>query len=190
MNSSAKLEELKGYCLSCRRCSLSKQRKQAVFGYGNPQANLVFVGEGPGEQEDKKGLPFIGKAGKLLNKMILAMGLTREEVYITNVVKCRPPNNRAPTGFESKVCMSNFLDQEIGFLQPKIICALGATAAQAILRTDQSIGKLRGRFHKVEYVDVMPTYHPAFLLRNNGDKGKIFKKRVWQDLKMIVHKLS
>jgi DNA polymerase len=184
-----KLTSLEENNRNCRRCKLCQQRKRVVFGEGDGHASLIFVGEGPGAEEDKKGRPFVGRAGELLNKMIAAMGMDRKEVYITNVVKCRPPKNRQPTEFESKICRSNFLDQEISIIQPQIICALGTTAAQAILNTDETIGKLRGRFHKVEYIDVMPTYHPAFLLRKAGKEGKIFKKRVWQDLQMIMTRL-
>lgn len=185
VSSESRLAGLKTQCSQCRACGLYKGRTKAVFGHGNNHAELMFVGEAPGADEDLKGLPFVGKAGKLLTKMIEAMGLTREEVYITNVVKSRPPNNRTPTDWEMERCGSLYLDEEIKLIQPKIIVTLGSTATQFILRTDKSISKLRGKFHLIEFFQVMPTFHPAYLLRNPSEKGK-----VWHDLQMVMDKLG
>lgn len=168
-------EDLKG----CQRCKLHTGRTQIVFGEGNPHADLVFVGEGPGYHEDRQGKPFVGKAGELLTRMIAAIGLHREEVYITNIVKCRPPNNRNPEPDEILMC-EPFLVRQLERLQPKIICALGKIAAQTLLKTDIPISRLRGRFHDYHGIKLMPTYHPAYLLRNPGDK-----RLVWEDLQLV-----
>jgi len=179
------LKTLKIECSACTACGLCKTRKKAVFGKGNVKSELIFVGEAPGADEDACGEPFVGKAGRLLTKMINAMGLQREDVYITNVVHCRPPDNRKPTNFEMDICSSRFLNEEIRIVQPKALVALGATAAQAILRTKDGIGRLRGRFHRIEFIDVMPTFHPAYLLREPKDKG-----RTWNDLKLVMDRLG
>lgn len=167
----------------CRRCRLHGGRTHIVFGQGSHRAQLVFVGEGPGFDEDRQGQPFVGRAGKLLNAMIRALGLQREEVYICNVVKCRPPDNRTPNPDEIEVC-SQFLMQQLTALQPRVICALGACAAQTLLDTSVSISRLRGKAHLWRGVPLICTYHPAYLLRNPAQKAS-----AWQDLLQIHHLL-
>jgi uracil-DNA glycosylase family 4 len=164
----------------CRRCNLASGRTNIVFGKGNPNARLVFVGEAPGFDEDKKGEPFVGAAGQLLSRIIEAIKLTRAQVYICNIVKCRPPGNRNPEPGEIEAC-SPFLQRQIAAIKPDFICALGKFAAQTLLKTDAPISKLRGRLHVYEGIKVLPTYHPAFLLRN-PDK----KREVWEDMKMLM----
>jgi len=164
----------------CKRCVLHKQgRKQIVFGVGDPKAELMFVGEGPGADEDEKGEPFVGRAGQLLNNMIAAMGLKREEVYIANVLKCRPPGNRDPSENESAECLP-YLERQIALLKPKILLAVGRIAAQNLLRTDVPLGRLRQQAHTfgISRVPLVATYHPAYLLRTPADKRK-----AWEDLK-------
>lgn len=173
----------------CTRCKLHRGRTQIVYGTGNPEARLMFVGEAPGEEEDRQGRPFVGKAGRLLTRIIEAMGLTRKDVYIANIIKCRPPGNRNPETDEIASC-SPFLKGQIEILRPKVICALGTFAAQTLLGTGLKISALRGRFHDLpfgspETVRVMPTYHPAYLLRNPEEK-----KRVWEDMQMIMRELK
>ena len=163
----------------CTRCRLHEVRNRLVFGDGNPHATLVFVGEGPGRDEDQQGKPFVGRAGELLTRIIEAIALTREEVYIANIVKCRPPNNRDPRPDEIQTCLP-FLRKQLEAIKPRIICALGTFAAQTLLGTEERISALRGRFHSYHGAKLMPTYHPAFLLRNPH-----FKKAVWEDMKMI-----
>jgi DNA polymerase len=150
-----------------------------VFGEGNPQAALVFVGEAPGREEDLQGKPFVGQAGKLLTRIIEAIDLTRDEVYITNIVKCRPPQNRNPQPDEIRTCLP-FLRKQLQAIRPKIICALGTFAAQTLLETEERISLLRGKFYAYQDARLMPTYHPAFLLRNPQ-----CKRDVWEDMKMI-----
>ena len=164
----------------CQRCKLSKGRTNLVFGVGNPEAHLVFVGEGPGADEDAQGEPFVGKAGQLLNKMIEAMGYRREDVYICNVVKCRPPGNRNPEADEIEAC-EPFLKKQLAALRPRVIVTLGKFAAQCLLRDDTPISRLRGNFRTYEGVQLMPTFHPAYLLR---DPSK--KKETWEDLKTVM----
>ena len=156
-----------------------------VFGDGNPEAKLMFVGEGPGRYEDKQGIPFVGRSGKLLNKIIEAMGLQRTDVYIANVVKCRTPNNRAPTPEESGTCTSLLLWHQINIISPKVICTLGARASQGLLGADTKIGAVRGIFQDLDGIQVMPTYHPAYLLRNPSEKVK-----VWSDMQLIMRQLK
>jgi uracil-DNA glycosylase family 4 len=163
----------------CRRCKLHPTRTQIVFGSGNPGAKLVFVGEGPGRDEDLQGKPFVGPAGQLLTKIIQAIQLSREEVYITNIIKCRPPGNRNPEPDEIKAC-EPFLIKQLEVIRPKLICALGTFAAQTLLKTEERISLLRGRFHQYQGIPLMPTYHPAYLLRNPN-----FKRDVWEDMKKI-----
>lgn len=163
----------------CKRCKLHKTRRHIVFGEGSGQATLVFVGEAPGQDEDRQGRPFVGKAGQLLTRIISAIGLTREEVYITNIIKCRPPNNRNPQQDEIVSC-EPFLGKQLESIRPKIICALGTFAAQTLLETDEKISRLRGRFHEYRGIKVMPTYHPAFLLRNPQRK-----REAWEDMQKI-----
>ncbi len=168
----------------CRRCRLSRGRLNIVFGEGNERAELVFVGEGPGEDEDKMGRPFVGRAGQLLTRIIAAMGKNREDVYICNVVKCRPPGNRVPSEDEISAC-EPFLVKQLEVIKPRVICALGASAARTLLKTDTSISLLRGNFHSYQGIPLMPTYHPAYLLRNAGAK-----KQVWDDMQKIMEKLK
>ena len=164
----------------CKRCKLHRGRKTIVFGEGNEKATLMLIGEGPGYDEDVQGRPFVGKAGQLLTKILQSINLPREEVYIANIIKCRPPQNRNPEPDEIQSC-NPFLMKQIGVIQPKIICALGTFSAQTLLKTDTKITALRGKFFDLEGIKVIPTYHPAFLLRN-PDK----KREVWEDMKKIV----
>lgn len=169
----------------CQRCDLHITRSHLVFGKGNPDAELMFVGEAPGADEDIKGEPFVGRAGQLLGKIIAAMGKTREQVYIANILKCRPPENRNPNPGEIAVC-SPFLVRQIEAIQPKVICALGTFAAQTMLKTDTAIGRLRGRPHPFNETCVLiPTYHPAYLLRSPSKK-----KEVWDDMQVIMKLLG
>ncbi len=163
----------------CTRCKLHTGRTTIVFGVGNPQAWLVFVGEAPGADEDQQGEPFVGRAGQLLTRIIEAMQLTREQVYICNIVKCRPPGNRNPEPEEIAAC-EPFLIAQLQAIQPKLICALGTFAAQTLLRTKEPISKLRGRFHDYHGIPLLPTFHPAYLLRNPHEK-----KTVWEDMKLL-----
>ena len=168
----------------CELCGLSKTRTNTVFGEGNFKAGLMFVGEAPGRDEDLQGKPFVGKAGKLLTGIIEAMGLKREDVYIANILKCRPPENRNPLPDEIEKC-SSYLMSQIRAINPKVICALGKFAAQTLLNTEIPISELRGKFHDYNGVKLMPTYHPAYLLRNPASK-----KEVWQDMKAIASELG
>jgi uracil-DNA glycosylase len=168
----------------CARCSLSQKRTKLVFGVGNPRAELVFVGEGPGEDEDLSGEPFVGKAGQLLTKMIEAMGFRREDVYIANVVKCRPPGNRNPEPDEIEAC-EPFLKAQLAAIQPKVIVALGKFAAHTLLREKTPISKLRGRWSEYAGVRLMPTFHPAYLLRSPEEK-----KKAWEDLQLVMKELG
>jgi DNA polymerase len=163
----------------CRRCKLHQGRHHIVFGAGNEKAKLVFIGEAPGYDEDMQGKPFVGKAGQLLTKIIQSIGLTRDEVYLTNVVKCRPPGNRNPEPDEIASC-EPFLIRQLEAIQPKLICALGNFAAQTLLKTKAPISSLRGRFYKYKNIQLMATFHPAYLLRNPQDK-----RLVWEDMKAL-----
>jgi uracil-DNA glycosylase len=165
---------------NCTRCKLHKGRTKIVFGVGNPKAELMFVGEGPGRDEDLKGEPFVGRAGKLLTQMIEAMSLTREDVYIANVVKCRPPENRLPEKDEIATC-SPFLLRQIDVIKPKVICCLGSCSSQTLLQTAQGISKFRGEWFDFRGAKLMGTYHPAYLLRNPAAKGE-----VWKDLQKVM----
>jgi len=164
----------------CTRCKLHMTRNKIVFGDGNPKAKLVFVGEGPGHDEDMQGLPFVGRAGRLLTQMIEAMGLQRKDVYICNVVKCRPPENRAPEKDEVAEC-SPFLLRQIDAIAPKVIVCLGAIAAQTLLETNRGISQFRGQWLEFRGRKLMATYHPAYLLRNPSAKGE-----VWKDLQKVM----
>lgn len=168
----------------CTRCKLHKTRNKIVFGDGNPKAELIFVGEGPGADEDAQGLPFVGRAGKLLTQMIQAMGLQRSDVYICNVVKCRPPQNRQPEKDEVAAC-SPFLLRQIDTIAPKVIVCLGATAAKLLLETDQGISQFRGQWMNFRGRKLMATYHPAYLLRNPAAKSE-----VWKDLQKVMAELG
>ncbi|ADW69637.1 uracil-DNA glycosylase [Granulicella tundricola] len=165
----------------CTRCPLAYGgRRNIVFGDGDAKARLMFVGEGPGADEDEQGLPFVGKSGQLLNNMIGAMGLSREQVYIANIVKCRPPANRAPEPVEANTC-TQFLVRQMDVVQPEYVVALGATAATYLLGVKQSLASLRGRWHDVRGAKAVVTYHPAFLLRDPRQKGE-----AWKDLQMVM----
>ena len=164
----------------CTRCPLHRTRRNLVFGEGSAGAKLVFVGEAPGEEEDNQGRPFVGRAGQLLTKIIDAMGLKREEVYICNILKCRPPGNRNPKEDEIATC-EPFLMKQLEAINPQIICALGTFAAKTLLRTESPISAIRGKFHDYQGRKLMPTYHPAYLLRNPDAK-----KLVWEDVQKIM----
>jgi len=168
----------------CTRCRLHQARTQIVYGVGNPKAELVFVGEGPGHDEDVQGEPFVGRAGKLLTQMIEAMSLRREDVYICNVVKCRPPENRLPEKDEIATC-SPFLFRQLAAIQPKVICCLGACAAQTLLETNQGISRFRGEWFDFRGSKLIATYHPAYLLRNPNAKSE-----VWKDLQKVMSLLG
>ncbi len=168
----------------CTRCRLHKGRTNLVFGVGNVNADIMFVGEGPGADEDAQGEPFVGRAGQLLNNMISAMGLKREDVYIANVVKCRPPGNRTPEKDECDVC-SPFLMRQIEIIQPKVIVALGATAAKNLLAINDSMASLRGRWYDFRGAKLAVTYHPAYLLRDPRQKAE-----TWKDLQMVMKYLG
>ncbi len=179
------LEALSAQYADCQACALSKTRTHVVFGSGNPDARLLFVGEAPGFEEDSQGLPFVGAAGQLLTKIIEAMKLTREDVYIANCLKCRPPQNRNPLPDEITSCRP-ILQKQIAIIEPRIICALGKFAAQTLLATEEPISRLRGRFFDwQDGIKLMPTFHPAYLLRNPDDK-----KLVWEDMKKIMKELG
>lgn len=178
------LEELRVSFEGCTKCQLHKGRKTIVFGDGDPDARLMFVGEGPGADEDRQGKPFVGAAGQLLNKIIKAIGLERNQVYIGNVVKCRPPGNRTPEQVERLTC-GPFLSKQIEIIGPEVIVALGATAANYLLDEDLPMKRLRSRFHQLGDILVMPTYHPAYLLRNPSAK-----RAVWEDMKMVRDRLG
>jgi DNA polymerase len=178
------LEEIRKELGDCKRCKLHRTRRTIVFGEGNPKTKLMFIGEGPGYDEDVQGKPFVGKAGQLLTKIIQSINLQRDEVYIANIIKCRPPQNRNPEPDEIQSCHP-FLMKQIMAIQPKIICALGTFSAQTLLKTDAKISALRGKLYHLEEIKVIPTYHPAFLLRNPERK-----KEVWEDMKKIAELLS
>lgn len=168
----------------CTRCRLSEQRQRVVVGEGAADARVMFVGEGPGAEEDRTGRPFVGQAGKLLDRMILAMGFERGQTYIANVVKCRPPGNRDPKDDEIAAC-SAFLDRQVEFIRPEVIVALGRFAANRLTGTEKPLGALRGRWSHYKGVPLLATYHPAYLLRTPADKRK-----VWDDLKLVIAKLA
>ena len=179
VNKDQQLENVRSELGECTRCKLHQHRRHIVFGTGNPDAQLVFVGEGPGGEEDVQGKPFVGRAGQLLTKIINSIDLTRDEVYIANIIKCRPPNNRNPEPDEIKAC-EPFLIKQLDAIKPKIICALGTFAAQTLLETDERISHLRGKFIPYRESRLIATFHPAFLLRNPQRK-----RDVWEDMKMI-----
>ena len=173
------LEELSRFCADCTRCGLAAGRQNVVFGSGDPDADLMFIGEGPGAEEDRQGLPFVGPAGELLGKILGAIGLSREQVYIANIVKCRPPGNRDPLPDEVKACRG-YLERQIDLVRPRVIVALGRVAAQTLLESELPLGRLRGRWHSVRGVAVRATYHPAALLRNAS-----WKRPTWEDMKVV-----
>lgn len=178
------ISRLRNEATACERCELHTTRNTVVFGTGNDNADLMFVGEAPGADEDQQGEPFVGRAGQLLTKIVEAMGFRRDDVYIANVIKCRPPGNRNPKPIEIETC-EPFLLKQVELIQPKVICALGSFAAQALLHTDEKISRLRGRFHDYHGAKLMPTYHPAFLLRNPHSK-----REVWEDMKKVMDELG
>ncbi len=182
-NSPPSLEEIREEIGDCRRCKLWEKRNSIVFGVGNPEADLMFVGEAPGADEDAQGIPFVGRAGQLLTKIIKAMGLTREQVYIANILKCRPPGNRDPEPDEVETC-EGFLFQQIQAVQPRIIVALGRHAAQLLLQTKTPISKIRGEFFQFQNSLLIPTFHPSYLLRNPSSK-----RQVWEDMKAVQARL-
>lgn len=178
------LDGLAAFLKDCDRCPLAERRKNIVFGEGSPSARLLFVGEGPGAEEDRSGRPFVGQAGRLLDGMITALGFDRHQIYIANIVKCRPPGNRDPKPEEMAEC-SPFLDRQVELIRPEVIVALGRVAARYMTGTDKTMGALRGRWGRFKGTDLMSTYHPAYLLRSPQEKRK-----VWEDLKMVLEKLS
>ncbi|CAN5627655.1 uracil-DNA glycosylase [soil metagenome] len=187
------METLREAALACTKCPhLVKTRTQVVFGVGNPNADLMFVGEAPGADEDAKGEPFVGKAGQLLTKIIGAMGFSRDEIYIGNVLKCRPDmpegstGNRKPRPEEMKTCLP-WLEKQIGLIKPKVLVALGATAVEGLLGNTEPLGKLRGRFLDFQGIPVMATYHPAYLLRNQSITEK---RKVWEDMLKVLERLN
>lgn len=179
------LEAVREELGDCKRCKLHKGRTNIVFGVGSPKADIVFVGEGPGRDEDLQGEPFVGRAGQLLTRIVEAMGLKRQDVYICNVVKCRPPENRDPESDEISACRP-FLEKQLYVIKPKVIVALGNIAIQTLLNTPARITELRGRFYWYrEGIKVMPTYHPSYLLRNEGKKTE-----TWEDMQMVMKELK
>jgi DNA polymerase len=193
-NAGELLEDLQKQVCNCKKCPLGKHRLNAVFGVGNPYADIMFIGEGPGFQEDHKGEPFIGKAGNLLDKIIEAMGFSRQSVYIANIVKCHPmkdptdpelrSNDRPPSPEEMSVCKP-YLDKQIEIISPKVIITLGASSSRALIQTEEVISSLRGNFKEYMGIKLMPTYHPAALLRNPN-----LKKDVWSDMKKVLSVLK
>jgi len=179
-NTAEALDAVRADIGDCTRCKLhGLGRRQIVFGVGNPNADLMFVGEAPGADEDVQGIPFVGRAGQLLTKIIEAIGLTRDDVYIANVIKCRPPQNRNPEPDEVETC-EPFLFRQIDVIKPKVIVALGKFGAQTLLRTADPISRLRGRVYEFRGAKLVPTFHPAFLLRNPASK-----REVWEDMKLV-----
>ena len=185
MADQVKFNLLEKKCISCTKCSLSIGRTNVVFGRGNPKARILIIGEGPGQQEDKQGLAFVGRAGKMLNKSFLSVGIdTNEDCYISNIVKCRPPNNRKPKSIEIENCMP-WLDSQIELIKPKVIVLAGSTAVQSYLNINQPISKIRGKWITRESIKYMPIFHPSYLLRNSSnEKGKP-KWLTIQDLKKV-----
>lgn len=169
---------------TCELCGLAKSRTNTVFGVGDVKARLMFIGEAPGRDEDLEGEPFVGRAGALLTRMIKGMGLERSDVYIANIIKCRPPKNRNPEPAEVDKC-EPYLKRQIKIIKPEVICALGAVSAQTLLKTSIPISKLRGKFHQYEGTPLLPTFHPAYLLRNPSAKTE-----TWSDLQMVMKKLG
>jgi DNA polymerase len=181
------LEHIRNNLGDCQRCKLSRTRKNIVFGVGNPKARLVFVGEGPGGDEDEKGEPFVGRAGGVLNRLIAAMGLKREDVYICNIVKCRPPGNRDPEQDEVAAC-SPFLLRQLRSINPEVIVALGKPASHTLLGCKDPISKLRGKFRDFHGIPLMPTYHPSYLLRSGGNSDSFWD--VWDDMTQVLQLLK
>jgi uracil-DNA glycosylase family 4 len=183
-NAQRDLDALREQIGDCTLCRLHKGRRNLVFGAGNANADLMFIGEAPGRDEDMQGEPFVGRAGQLLNRIIEAMGLKRTDVYIANINKCRPPNNRAPARDEADACLP-FLHEQVAIIKPKVIVCLGSVAVQNLLRTEEKISRIRGQWREFDGIPVMPTYHPAFLLRNPAGK-----RPVWEDMQEVMKKLK
>jgi DNA polymerase len=181
---SQSLEVLAEIAAACQACGLCEHRKSVVFGEGDPNARVLFIGEGPGAEEDRTGRPFVGQAGRLLDGMIQAMGLDRQRVYITNIVKCRPPGNRDPREEEVAAC-AEYLDRQVELIRPAVIVALGKPAAHRLTGTRKPIGALRGRWSSYRGIPLMPVFHPAFMLRNPKAK-----REAWEDLKLIMRRLA
>ena len=179
LEATGNLEQLRGFLGDCQRCKLAGTRTKIVFGQGSPQARLMFVGEAPGRDEDEQGLAFVGRAGQLLTKIIEAIDLTRDDVFIANVLKCRPPKNRNPEPDEIEACQP-FLERQIQLIRPLVLVGLGKFAGQWLLKTAEPISRIRGRVGDYDGIHVMPTYHPAYLLRNPSAK-----KDVWEDMKIV-----
>lgn len=184
ISTSPPLDAIAARIAVCKRCGLCETRTNTVPGQGNPKPEILFIGEGPGADEDAQGLAFVGRAGQLLTKMIQAMGLERDDVWIGNIVKCRPPNNRAPTPEEMEACLP-YLREQIALLKPKVMVCLGATAVKGLFNPTEGITKLRGKWLTFENMHVMPTFHPAYLLRNPPAK-----RYVWEDLKEVLRFLG
>jgi DNA polymerase len=189
----ARLDALREAVKVCRKCEhLADFRTQTVFGIGNPNAELMFVGEAPGADEDKQGEPFVGRAGELLTKIINAMGLSRDDIYIANVLKCRPdmepgaPGNRPPTAEEMQRCLP-YLREQIAIIQPRVLVALGKTAMAGLTGADEAMGAMRGRWFKFENIPLLATYHPSYLLRNGSNSEK---RKVWEDMMLVMEKLG
>lgn len=178
------LADLSAEASACTACALHESRHSVVFGSGNPQAELMFIGEGPGAEEDRQGLPFVGRAGELLTRIIKAIDLSRDDVYIANIVKCRPPGNRDPKPGEVAACRG-FLERQIDLIQPRVIVLLGKVAAQTLLGNDLTLGRMRGQWYRVRGVETRVTYHPAALLRNVG-----FKRPTWEDMQIVRDRLA
>jgi DNA polymerase len=174
------LAEIREELGDCQRCKLARGRTLIVFGQGSPRADMMFIGEGPGEEEDLQGLPFVGAAGGLLNNLLDKLGLRREEVYITNIVKCRPPGNRDPQEDEVAACLP-FLEKQINAVRPRVIVTLGRVASHVLLQTGTPITRLRGRWHRYKKIRVMPTFHPSYLLRNTHERRK-----TWDDMQQVM----
>ena len=178
------LDSLAATAQGCTLCRLSEQRKTVVFGEGDPNSHVMFIGEGPGAEEDRTGRPFVGQAGKLLDRMIFAMGFERAQVYIANVVKCRPPGNRDPKDDEVAACAA-YLDRQIDLIEPKVIVALGKPASRRLTGTNKPMGALRGRWSSYRGIPLMPVFHPAYLLRQPK-----LKREAWEDLKLVMRRLT
>ena len=178
------LENIRSELDNCQRCGLGATRNKVVFGVGNPNSNLIFVGEAPGKDEDLQGEPFVGEAGQLLDKILCAIGLTREEIYICNVLKCRPPNNRDPRPDEVATC-ETFLARQVTAISPQVIVALGRFAVHSLLKVNTPISRIRGEWQSYRGIPLMPTYHPAYLLRNPESK-----RDVWEDMKEVLRRLN
>ncbi len=190
---SARLASIAQRVAVCRLCPhLARSRTQTVFGVGNPDADLMFIGEAPGADEDRQGEPFVGRAGQLLTRIIATMGFTRDDVYIANVLKCRPdmpagePGNRRPTPVEMETCLP-YLTEQIETIRPKVLVALGATAVEGLLQIREPVGKLRGRWHSYRETALMITFHPSYLLRNQGN---VEKRKVWEDMLLVLERLE